>query len=496
MRVEASTVTAETACPACGAVSARVHSGFERRLADTAVAGREMLIRLRVRRFFCGNPDCVKKTFTEQVPGLTVRYGRRSTVLTGVLQAVALALGGRPGARLTGRLTSAVSRMTLLRLIRELPEPEVPTPRVLGVDDFALRRGHNYGTVLIDIDTRRPIDVLPDRSADSLAAWLDAHPGVEVICRDRGGCYAEGANRGAPAATQVADRWHLLHNLTEAVKKVVGRHRRCLRPDPEPAISEAAPPAGDRIEGSRAERTRARHAEIHALLSKDLSPTAIGRTLALDRKTVRRYVQAAGPEELIGVNPTGRTSTLNPHKTYLRQRWEEGCTSTNQLFDEIRERGFRGSMRTLRRHTAQLRAALTTPEPPPAPKARDIVGWIVRNPDNLTDDDRTGLADACDRCDELATTRDLVADFAKMACHLGGAKLEEWVSTAENGPVRELRSFASGLRKDWQAVTAGLTLPYSSGAVEGNVTRIKAIKRQMYGRAKPDLLRRRVLLGD
>jgi transposase len=489
-------------------VSDRAHSRYVRRLSDVAVGGQEVLLRLGVRRFFCDNGECARKTFAEQVPDLTVRYGRRTMLLSGILRRIALALGGRPAARLTVHLGVAVSRMTLLRLIRSLPDPDMPTPRVLGVDDFALRRGHHYGTVLIDIETRLPVDVLPDRSADSVAAWLQAHPGVEVVCRDRAGCYAEGASRGAPTAVQIADRWHLWHNLTEAVKKVVSRHRHCLRPNPQPqpdtdtdtgqgnadAASSAA--GGERLDGPRAQRTRARHAEIHALVVQGLSVTQIGRRLNLDRKTVRRYAHASSPEDLIATNPTGRTSTLNPHKNYLQQRWEQGCTRTETLYSEIRQRGFAGSLRTLRRYTAHLRAALTAPEPPPPPKNHEIVGWLVRNPDNLTDDDRAGLADACHRCEELATTRDLVADFAKMICQLGGAKLEEWVNRAENGSISELRSFASGLRKDWNAVLAGLTQPYSSGAVEGNVTRIKAIKRQMYGRAHHDLLRLRILHPD
>ncbi len=211
-----------------------------------------------------------------------------------------LALGGRPGARLTGRLACAVSRSTLLRLIRAAPDPDSGTPLVLGVDDFALRKGHVYGTVLVDIETRRPVDVLAERSAESFRAWLDAHPGAEIICRDRGGCYAEGAAEGAPLAIQVADRWHLWHNLAEAVERAVARHRPCLQepppqPEPGPPLEQAAPPP----ETGLAARTRARHAEVHAALARGLTITEISRALRLERKTVRRYATAATPDQLI-----------------------------------------------------------------------------------------------------------------------------------------------------------------------------------------------------
>jgi len=479
--------------------SRRVHSRYRRKLADTATGGQELLIDLQARRFFCGNEACAKATFAEQVPGLTTRYGRRTCGLQAVLQAVALALGGRAGARLAGRLACSASRSTLLRLIRAAPDPDGGTPLVLGVDDFALRKGHVYGTVLVDIETRRPVDMLPERSAESFRAWLDAHPGVEIICRDRGGCYAEGAAAGAPLAIQVADRWHLWHNLAEAVERAVARHRSCLQEppaEPGPGPAPQAPAAPAAAEGGLAARTRARHAEVHAALARGLTITQISRALRLERKTVRRYATAATADQLIGGTRLTRPGLLGPHQAYLRQRWNDGVRSTERLHAELRARGYTGSLRTLRRLTAQLRQDTAVPAPPPAPAARKVASWILTPPGDLADADRATLAQITDRCQELKATRDLVREFADMLCHQRGERLQAWAAQAENSPVGELRGFSKGLRKDWAAVTAGLTVSYSSGPVEGHVNRIKMIKRQMYGRAKPDLLRKRVLLGD
>uniref|UniRef100_UPI001BD9DD81 ISL3 family transposase n=1 Tax=Acrocarpospora catenulata TaxID=2836182 RepID=UPI001BD9DD81 len=472
---------------------------YQRRLIDTAIGGRETVIHLRVRRFVCDTMSCAKKTFAEQIDGLTWRYGRQSIPARRELAAIALAVGGRAGARLSARLASGVGRMTLIRLIRALPEPPVATPRVLGVDDFALRRGHRYGTVLVDMTTRRVIDVLDDRTADSLAAWLDARPGVEVICRDRAGSYAEAATRAVPGAIQVADRWHLLHNLSQAVEKAVARHRSCLRPagsDPVPQIPAPPVVSATPVDGVLARRTRARHAEIHALREQGLGIYTIARLLKLDPKTVHRYADVPDAEQLI--NPGGvRDSILNPFKPYLHQRCLDGVTGTTRLLEEIRARGYRGSERTLRRYLISVRGVTeAVPAPPRIPTSRDITAWIMRPPGRLTADDHAELERLCVRCQDLDSIRDLARGFADLVRTRTAAGLDSWVSTAQGGSIAEIRSFANGLRKDWMAVTAGLTLAWSSGAVEGAVNRIKMLKRQMYGRANPDLLRRRILLAD
>ena len=260
------------------------------------------------------------------------------------------------------------------------------------MDEFALRKGHSYGTLLVDVETRRPVDILDDRSSKSFAAWLAARPGAELICRDRAGVYADGGARGAPDAVQVADRWHLWHNLGEAVERTVARHREQLpAPVAAPALAPAtasaavpapppdpAPPRTGRI----ADRTRNRHADVHRMLAGGRSVREITAELGLSRNTVRRFARAGSPEELLVHDGTGRRpSMLDEHAAYLRQRWNSGCTNAALLWQEIRDRGYQGSCRQVRGYLARFRATEDIPAPAPAPpKVRAVTGWIMTRP--------------------------------------------------------------------------------------------------------------------
>lgn len=484
-----------------------------------------MLIVLRVRRLFCDAGDCPKRTFAEQVPGLTVRYGRRSPVLTRVLQAVGLALGGRAGARMLERLAAAVSRMTLLRLVRALPDPEQATPRVLGVDDFALRRGHVYGTILVDMHSLRPVELLADRTAETLRSWLQSHPGVEIVCRDRAGAYAEGTAHGAPDAVQVADRWHVWNNLAGAVERTVSRHQQhlcaavvhtAIEPgidasaagEPtgrtnsdgpqEPAVLPGAPlcPADrtDRV----ATRTRERHTAVHALVEQGMGIRTIAGRLGLARGTVRRFARATTPDDLLGRNGTGRrASLLEEYKPYLHRRWNAGCTNATALFEQIRARGYRGSRGIVAAYLRQFRTAGRTWQPVARPPSvRRVTGWIMTDPAHLEPDHQRQLNAILAASSPLGSLAGHVRAFATIMGHLRGNHLEEWMAAVDADDQPALHSFVRGLRRDQDAVTAGLSLHWNSGPVEGHVNRLKMIKRQMFGRGNLDLLRKRVLLSS
>ncbi|WP_211878446.1 ISL3 family transposase [Pseudarthrobacter albicanus] len=494
-------------CPDCGALSRRAHSRYLRLIADTAVGGQPVAIEVSVRRLFCDEAGCPRCTFSEQVNGMTTRYGRRTPALVTMLQAVGLALAGRAGSRLTAVLGATVSRTTLLRLVMLLAAPTpAGAPNVLGVDDFALRKREVYGTVLVDCGSRRPIDLLPDRQSSTFAGWLREHPGAQVICRDRAGAYAEGARTGAPEAVQVADRWHLWHNLGEHVEKEVARHRLCLpgpgaqhvpddrqRPSGEVGKAAADAHAASHVLSGR---THERYRRVHELLGQGASMQAAARELGLAYNTVRKYARADSADTLTATSWAHRRTILDAYKPYMHQRLSEGPASTAELHRQITARGYRGSYGTVLVYLRALRATGIVPSPGPAPPtARQVAGWIMSDPDTLGEDERARLKAVLANCPELESTTAHVRGFAAMLTELHGDRLRDWLGKVYIDTLPNLHSFANGIDRDRDAVIAGLTLPYSSGVVEGHINRIKMIKRQMFGRAGFQLLRQRVLLS-
>lgn len=487
-------------CPDCGNDARRVHSLYWRRLADRPVGGREVLVRLRVRRFLCDVPICQRRTFIEQIAGFTRSHGQSSVAMRDLARFVAVELGGRPGERLCRRLALSGRRTSLIRL---LSAPVVPAraPRVLGVDDFAFRWGHTYGTVLVDVEQGKPFDVLPDRSSETFLAWLEAHPGAEVICRDRATGYIRAIKQAATGAIEVADRWHLLQNLSVVVEKTCHQHRACLRKHaqgrtrPDASVPDTWVPDQSAALPKTAvvERTLHRHADILDLVDKGWTISAIARRLGMDRKTVRHFRDTA-VGVLIESARHRRTGLLAPFHPYLQARFFNGCTDASRLFREVRERGFGGTVQTVRRYVATLRDGTAIRVPAPTPSPRAITSWIMRRPESQSEDDKVRLSDVCLACPDIARACDIAQRFTALVRERTGHLLPDWISDVERDAPQPIRGFARFMKFDIDAVTAGLTLQYSSGVVEGHVNRIKTIKRQMYGRASFHVLRARVLI--
>ncbi|MCE7007301.1 ISL3 family transposase [Kibdelosporangium philippinense] len=420
-------------CPSCTGRSGRVHSRYDRKLADGSVAGQSVMLRLRVRRFFCDGPDCPVGTFAEQIEGLTVKHARRTSLCRKALEHIGLALVGRAGSRLATRLGLLASRSTLLRLMYALPDPDVGTVAVLGVDDVALRRGRKYATVLIDAVTHRRVDVLPDRKADTLAAWLREHPGVRMVCRDGSAAYADAIRQGAPRAVQISDRWHLWHNLAKAVEKTVTAHSHCWHTGPPRTTTSP-----------REQRTRQRYAAVHDLLAQGVGLLECARRLGWALNTVKRYARAESAEALQRP-PQYRRTLVDPYRDHLRRLADEPGVPVTRL---------------------------------------------------LPDHQRRHLDELITSCPQMTALVARVREFAALLTQRRGADLDEWITTVRADDLPALHAFTHGLEMDHDAVVAGLTLPYSNGPAEGVNTKVKYLKRQMFGRAGFSLLRKRILLSQ
>jgi transposase len=527
--VRIASTAAGASCPRCGCMSDRVHSRYTRTVADLPAHDRPVALRLVVRRFRCTTPGCPRAIFCERLPGLASPHARTTDRLAGTHRQVGLALGGEPGSRLAAHLDIPTSPGTLLRRVKQADGEPAPPPRFIGIDDWAWRKGRRYGTIVVDLERGRVIDLLPDRDAETVKAWLSAHPGVELISRDRWSDYAQAAAEGAPAARQVVDRWHLLKNLREAIERLFERRSglisqalKAVEPTSgvvaEPAATSAAegqstvgtpdlPPSGP-AEGSP--RGQARQAKlqrrvdrfegVHALHRRGRSVRGIAKELGLSRNAVRRYLRREtcpdwGPGR-------ARATKLDASRSWVDRRIGEGCMNAAEIHRELAARGCPASYHAVRRYVTKRlaaagkvrdRANAARPPAPPLPSPKRLsFEWVRRR--EARDDEQQARLDAIRGGGvELSEALDLADEFAALIRKQSTGTLTDWLAKAESSACPELRRFAEGIRRDAAAVNVAVTESWSNGPVEGQVNRLKVIKRQMFGRAGFALLRARVV---
>jgi transposase len=530
-------------CPQCGTTAMRVHIRYPRTLADQPIHGRRAVLRVTARRFFCDQPHCPRTLFCERFPQLTTAHARTTGPLTASHQAIGFALGGEAGARLADQLAVPTSPDTLLRRVKNAPEESLEPVRYLGIDDWATRKGQHYGTILIDLERRRVIDILPGRDGVELKKWLHEHPGVEVVTRDRWAAFAQAVREGAPAAKQVADRWHLLKNLREAVERVLARFspeitKLVQAPAPTeeavvtppsgeeqptapvltpPALTEAVTPVPPPIAQSPREQARLakkqireqRHRRVRELRDQGLSIRATARQMGVSTNVVIRYRR----EEKCPDWKPGRKgpSQMDEHRARVEEWLGGGSRNTAELHRLLGAKGCHVSYNVVRRYVNRKigstgrpgrRTGAVKPPAPSVPSARKLSFQFVCPPKETkaqppSADANPGLLDRVRKSiPGVGAALDVASELVAMIRKEVTRPLSDWLAKAEASGVSELKSFAQGLREDEAAVTAALTEAWSNGPVEGQVNRLKLIKRSMYGRAGWRLLRARVKRKD
>jgi transposase len=478
------------ACTDCGQRSAQVHSRYERRLLDLPSHGRAVHLCVQVRRFRCGNAACPRRIFGEPLgDGIAPRAARRTSRLEGIVHHLGIALGGRPAARLAHRLMLPVSRDTLLRVMRRRAVSLGSEPvQIVGIDDFAWKRGQRYGTIVCDLDRRRIIDLLADREVGTVQAWLAAHPEIAVVSRDRGGGYGQAARKGAPQAVQVADRWHLMENASAAFLEAV---RRSLRPIRQALGSTVINPTlltcAERIQYDGFIRRQESHKAIKGLARAGTPIKQIVRRTGRSRKLVRSVLRGGDGDVF-----RCRESVLEPYLVKLDIEWASGCHNGAELWRRLRAGGFRGGLRvvsewaTRRRRSERAGPGLIHT----APSARLLSRLLTTQREHLSKSDAIMVATVEIGVPALATARDLLERFHRMLRARDAHALAPWVADTSGSLFA---SFGRGIRADLAAVKAALTEPWSNGQTEGQITKLKLVKRQMYGRARLDLLRARLV---
>jgi transposase len=503
-------VEQKPACPLCGDVSRSRHSCYCRCIQDLPWQGVSVQLWATVGRFRCRNPSCPRKVFCERLPRVARVYGRQTERASEIVRLIGYVAGGRPGQRILDRLSIVTSDDTVLRRTRQSPLQEVRglPIRNLGVDDWAWRKGQDYGTILVNLDLHRVVDLLPDRAADSFSDWLQQHPEIVTISRDRCGIYAEGAALGAPQSQQIADRFHLVLNLSATMERVLEERSRqlILPPVEDPATASQPAGSGDasvdvpsppmpRPSQSQLRRQRRleRYEQVIAMLKSGHSQAAISRALGMERKTIRRWLRRGEfPERQ---PPHRRPPKVNEFGDYLQQRWKEGCHNATRLYHEIREKGYPGKRAMVARFVAGWRKTgkAGRPNAPERISPKHAAILVTRAADQMTNEQQRLLDRITNQCPDVDDLRRIALSFRAALKAEKSTQLRRWIEGAKRCEFGHVVRFAYGLQKDISAVTAAVESSWSTGQVEGQINRLKMIKRQMYGRAGFELLRARVL---
>jgi len=413
-------------------------------------------------------------------------------------------MGGQAGADTGQEQGLSGSRDTILRLVRRLPQPAESSPRIIGLDDWAYKRRLRYGTLICDLERGQPIDLLPDREVSTVEAWLKQHPSIDVVSRDGSSEYASAIRKGAPQARQVSDRWHLVKNLAACVSVQIARTLAQLRRAEErrPAQTQAVQQAQ---QARQAERT-ARYEHILELQKQGMKSGEIARTLGMSQRTLQRWIATGNIP--YARRRRQRARLIDPYKTYLLKRWYQGCHSGAQLERELRAKGYKGSQHGVYRYLETLKASI--PAPSKHKKTSKLASsiqphalltlsasqatWLFfRKLEDLKPEEQEHLRQLRQASLDLEVTYQLVEEFLHMVRERTGERLDSWLNKVDASQLQAFHTFVTGVQKDNVAALAGFTLPWSNGPLEGNINRLKLIKRSMYGRAEFDLLKLRVL---
>jgi transposase len=447
-----------------------------------------VVIVIKARRFRCGNARCGRRIFVEQLSKVVAAHSRRTCRLANIQWHIGLALGGAAGARLAHRLALSASRDTLLRLVRRnAPAAPISAPAIIGIDDFAWKRGQRYGTIVCDLERRCIIDLLPDRQQATVEAWLARHPGIAVVARDRGAGYRYAVAQACPQAVQVADRWHLMENASAAFLQAVRQSFRAIRralstSTVDPDLLTCAQKL--RYEGFL--RREADNAVIQRAANAGMPIKEIVRRTGHSRKVVRDVVRGARTDVF-----RVRASSLEPYLMRLDAEWVAGCHNGAELFRRLKSIGYGGSPRVVAEwRTRRRRAEAAEAQMPIAPpSARSIARLMTVARDQISHDDAVVVSVIEKAAPQLVAAHDLYDRFQTMIRSKTIEALDDWI---EDAATSLLTTFAKGIVADKRAIAAAITEPWSNGQTEGQITKLKMIKRQMYGRAKLDLLRARL----